>query len=134
MPLRSPAAMTSFPEAHRDLLAARFASLATLGGDGIPRVTEAWFLLDEDESRLSLNTSRLKTRNLLKGPQRSLCSSTFRTRTDASSSTAPPGSSLTTTTPSPASSALSATPTSSSTTAQRSRDGRHDRARQHLRG
>jgi Pyridoxamine 5'-phosphate oxidase len=70
--------MTSFPESRRDLLEAQFASLATLGGDGIPRVTEVWFLLDEGELRLSLNTSRLKTRNLLRGPQWSLCCSTFR--------------------------------------------------------
>ena len=37
--------MTEFPDSHRDLLDAKFASLATIGGDGFPQVTEIWFLL-----------------------------------------------------------------------------------------
>lgn len=36
----------------------------TLGGDGFPQLTEVWFLHDEGELKISLNTSRLKTRNL----------------------------------------------------------------------
>lgn len=64
--------MTTFPESHRDLLDAQFASLATVGGDGIPQVTELWFLHDDGELKLSLNTSRLKTRNLMKRPECSL--------------------------------------------------------------
>jgi PPOX class probable F420-dependent enzyme len=64
--------MTQFPKSHRDLLEARFASLATLGRDGFPQVTEVWFLFDEGELKLSLNTSRLKTRNLRRRPQCSL--------------------------------------------------------------
>jgi len=64
--------MTTFPESHRDLLDAPVASLATIGSDGFPQLTEIWFLHDDGELKLSLNTSRLKTRNLLKRPQCSL--------------------------------------------------------------
>ena len=64
--------MTTFPESHRDLLDAPVASLATIGSDGYPQLTEIWFLHDDGELKLSLNTSRLKTRNLLKRPQCSL--------------------------------------------------------------
>jgi len=64
--------MTSFPDSHSDLLDAQVASLATVGRDGIPQLTEVWFLHDEDELKLSLNTSRLKTRNLQARPQCSL--------------------------------------------------------------
>jgi PPOX class probable F420-dependent enzyme len=64
--------MTDFPESHRDLLDSQFATLATLGRDGIPQLTEVWFLYDEGEVRTSLNTSRLKTRNLRRRPECSL--------------------------------------------------------------
>ena len=64
--------MTTFPESHRDLLDAPVASLATIGSDGFPHLTEIWFLHDDGELKLSLNTSRLKTRNLRKRPQCSL--------------------------------------------------------------
>ena len=64
--------MTSFPDSHQDLLHAQVASLATIGCDGFPQVTEVWFLDDAGELRLSLNNSRLKTRNLIKRPQCSL--------------------------------------------------------------
>ena len=64
--------MTTFPQSHRDLLDAQVASLATIGGDGFPQLTETWFLYDEGELKLSLNTARLKTRNLMKRPQCSL--------------------------------------------------------------
>ena len=70
--LRKNVAMTTFPESHRDLLVAPVASLATIGSDGFPQLTEIWFLHDDGELKLSLNTSRLKTRNLLKRPQCSL--------------------------------------------------------------
>jgi PPOX class probable F420-dependent enzyme len=68
-------AMTAFPESHRDLLDAQVASLATVGPDDFPQLTEVWFLLDGDgdgELKLSLNTSRIKTRNLLERPRCSL--------------------------------------------------------------
>jgi PPOX class probable F420-dependent enzyme len=64
--------MTQFPESHRDLLDAQVATLATVRPDGFPQLTEVWFLLDDGELRLSLNTSRLKTRHLVKRPQCSL--------------------------------------------------------------
>ncbi len=64
--------MTTFPDSHRDLLDARVASLATIGGDGFPQVTEVWFLHEGGELKISLNASRLKTRNLRVRPQCSL--------------------------------------------------------------
>jgi PPOX class probable F420-dependent enzyme len=64
--------MTDFPETHRDLLDAQFASLATIGSGGFPQVTEIWFLHDDGELKLSLNDSRLKTRNLQRDPKCSL--------------------------------------------------------------
>jgi len=64
--------MTTFPESHRDLLDAQVATLATIGGDGYPQLSELWFLYDDGELKLSLNDSRLKTRNLVKRPQCSL--------------------------------------------------------------
>lgn len=64
--------MTDFPETHRDLLDAQVASLATVGRDGFPQVTAIWFLHDEGEIKLSLNTVRVKTRNLQRDPKCSL--------------------------------------------------------------
>jgi PPOX class probable F420-dependent enzyme len=61
--------MTIFPETHRDLLDAPVATLATIGRDGLPQLTEIWFLHDEGELKTSLNTSRLKTRNLQRRPE-----------------------------------------------------------------
>lgn len=61
--------MTTFPDTHRDLLDAPVATLATIGGDGLPQLTEVWFLHDGGEIKTSLNTSRLKTRNLQKRPE-----------------------------------------------------------------
>lgn len=64
--------MTTFPESHQDLLDAQVASLATIGGDGFPQVTEIWFLHEDGELKISLNDARLKTRNLAKRPRCSL--------------------------------------------------------------
>jgi len=64
--------VTAFPDSHRDLLDARVATLATQRADGFPQLTEVWFLYDEGELRISLNTHRLKTRNLRARPQCSL--------------------------------------------------------------
>ncbi len=64
--------MTTFPDSHSDLLDANVATLATIGGDGAPQLTEVWFLHDDGEVKLSLNTARLKTRNLQQRPQCSL--------------------------------------------------------------
>jgi PPOX class probable F420-dependent enzyme len=71
-PLRENAAMTSFPETHRDLLDSQVASLATIDREGFPQVSEVWFLLADDELKLSLNSSRYKTQNLVARPQCSL--------------------------------------------------------------
>jgi PPOX class probable F420-dependent enzyme len=64
--------MTSFPETHRDLLDSQVASLATIDREGFPQVSEVWFLLADDELKLSLNSSRYKTKNLVARPQCSL--------------------------------------------------------------
>jgi PPOX class probable F420-dependent enzyme len=64
--------MTTFPDSHSDLLDAEVATLATIGGDGTPQLTEVWFLHEDGEVKLSLNSSRLKTRNLQQRPQCSL--------------------------------------------------------------
>jgi PPOX class probable F420-dependent enzyme len=62
--------MTDFPASHRDLLEAQsFGALATLAPSGHPQVTAVAFLLDDDdEVRVSLNTSRKKVRNLRADP------------------------------------------------------------------
>jgi PPOX class probable F420-dependent enzyme len=64
--------MTNFPDSHQDLLEGQVASLATIGSDGFPQITEIWFLYEAGELKLSLNDARLKTRNLRKRPQCSL--------------------------------------------------------------
>jgi PPOX class probable F420-dependent enzyme len=64
--------MTNFPASHRDLLDAQVATFATIGDNGFPQLTEVWFLHDDGELKISLNDSRLKTRNLTKRPQCSL--------------------------------------------------------------
>ena len=62
--------MTTIPESHKDLLATDVAMLATAGQDGYPQVTALWFLLDDDGMvKLSLNTSRQKTKNLFRQPE-----------------------------------------------------------------
>jgi len=60
--------MTTIPDSHRDLLDAQVATLATVGGDGRPQLSEVWFLAEDDAVRLSLNTSRKKTQNLRANP------------------------------------------------------------------
>jgi PPOX class probable F420-dependent enzyme len=64
--------MTAFPESHRDLLDGQFATLSTIGRDGAPRLTEVWFLHDDGELKLSLNTARQKTKDLRRRPECSL--------------------------------------------------------------
>jgi PPOX class probable F420-dependent enzyme len=56
------------PESHRDLLDSRFATLATVGPDGRPQVSEVWFLAEDDAVRVSLNVTRQKTKNLVANP------------------------------------------------------------------
>ena len=64
--------MTAFPESHADLLDAPFGTLATIDPHGLPQLTEVWFLHEEGELKLWLNTDRAKTRNLRERPQCSL--------------------------------------------------------------
>jgi len=64
--------MPVIPDAVRDLLDGQFATLATVGPDGRPQLTEVWFLAEGDEIGTSLNTARQKTRNLLANPAVSL--------------------------------------------------------------
>jgi PPOX class probable F420-dependent enzyme len=65
--------MAKFPASHRDLLDGPVAVLATNGPDGRPQVTALWFLVDDDDRlRLSLNTNRQKTKNLLADPEATL--------------------------------------------------------------
>jgi PPOX class probable F420-dependent enzyme len=60
--------MTTIPDSHRDLLDAQVATLATVGSDGRPQLSEVWFLAEDDTVRLSLNNSRRKTKNLVGNP------------------------------------------------------------------
>jgi PPOX class probable F420-dependent enzyme len=60
--------MPAIPASHRDLLDGQFATLATIGPDGRPQLSEVWFLTEDDTIGLSLNTSRQKTKNLLANP------------------------------------------------------------------
>ena len=61
--------MPTIPESHRDLLDLPVVTLGTIGPDGRPQLTEVWFLAEDDEVKLSLNTSRQKVRNLQRDPR-----------------------------------------------------------------
>ena len=63
---------TEFPDSHRDLLETKFATLATIGKDDGPQLTEVWFLFEDGKVKTSLNDSRLKTKNLVARPRCSL--------------------------------------------------------------
>jgi PPOX class probable F420-dependent enzyme len=60
--------MPAIPSSHRDLLDGQFATLATVGPDGRPQLSEVWFLADGDTVAISLNSTRQKTRNLRANP------------------------------------------------------------------
>ncbi len=64
--------MTAFPESHADLLDAPFGTLATIDRQGLPQLTEVWFLHEDGEVKLWLNTRRAKVRNLRERPECSL--------------------------------------------------------------
>ena len=64
--------MPAIPVSHRDLLDGQFATLATVGPDGRPQLSEVWFLAEGDVIGLSLNTTRQKTKNLLANPAANL--------------------------------------------------------------
>jgi len=60
--------MPEIPASHRDLLDGEFATLATIGPDGRPQLSEVWFLAEGEAVVTSLNTSRQKTKNLRANP------------------------------------------------------------------
>jgi PPOX class probable F420-dependent enzyme len=60
--------MPEVPQSHQDLLDAQVATLATVGPDGRPQVSEVWFLATDGAVRMSLNTSRQKVKNLRRDP------------------------------------------------------------------
>jgi PPOX class probable F420-dependent enzyme len=60
--------VTAIPQSHRDLLDGQFATLATVGPDGRPQLSEVWFLADGDTISISLNSARQKTKNLQANP------------------------------------------------------------------
>jgi PPOX class probable F420-dependent enzyme len=64
--------MPEIPASHRDLLDAQVATLGTVGPDGRPQLSEVWFLAEGDTVRLSLNTTRQKTKNLMASPAANL--------------------------------------------------------------
>jgi PPOX class probable F420-dependent enzyme len=64
--------MPVIPASHRDLLDGQVATLATIGPDGRPQLSEVWFLAEDDTIGLSLNTSRQKTKNLMANPAANL--------------------------------------------------------------
>jgi len=60
--------MPEIPASHRDLLDGQFATLATVGKDGRPQLSEVWFLAEGDTVSVSLNTTRQKAKNLTANP------------------------------------------------------------------
>ena len=64
--------MTTIPASHPDLLGAQVATLATLGGDGGPQLSEVWFITEDGTVRISLSTARQKVKNLQRRPACSL--------------------------------------------------------------
>jgi PPOX class probable F420-dependent enzyme len=64
--------MTDFPDSHRDLLNSQVATLATIDDDGFPQLTEVWFLYEDGELKVSINTGRAKARFLSERPECSL--------------------------------------------------------------
>jgi PPOX class probable F420-dependent enzyme len=66
--------MPEIPASHRDLIETnQVVALATVGPDGFPQVTAIWFLAEPDGTiKVSLNTARQKTKNLLRHPEATL--------------------------------------------------------------
>lgn len=62
--------MKIVPPSHQDIIErAQIVTLATLSADGAPHVTAMWFLWDDGQLRLSLNTARQKAKNLASDPR-----------------------------------------------------------------
>jgi PPOX class probable F420-dependent enzyme len=64
--------VTEIPDSYKDLLGAQFATLGTIAPDGRPQLTEVWFLAEDGQVKVSLNTTRKKVRNLRRNPAVSL--------------------------------------------------------------
>lgn len=64
--------MLEIPASHVDLLDGQYATLATIGPDGRPQLSEVWFLSDGGSVSLSLSDSRQKTKNLRANPAANL--------------------------------------------------------------
>src|SRR5215469_15726257 len=62
----------TIPDSHRDLLDAQVAFLGTIGSSGRPQLSGVWFLAEGDTVKISLNTTRQKTKNLQANPKCSL--------------------------------------------------------------
>ncbi|MBV8957590.1 MAG: PPOX class F420-dependent oxidoreductase [Actinobacteria bacterium] len=60
--------MPTIPKSHKDLLEADFATFATIDSDGRPQLSEVWFIADGNDVKVSLNTSRHKTKHLQRRP------------------------------------------------------------------
>jgi PPOX class probable F420-dependent enzyme len=54
----------SVPASHLDLLEGQVLTLATVGEDGYPQVSEVWFVVEDGQIAMSLNTRRQKVKNL----------------------------------------------------------------------
>lgn len=59
---------TDIPESHLDLADSPLATIATIGPDGRPQLSAVWFLYEDGHLKVSLNTSRQKTKNLAANP------------------------------------------------------------------
>ena len=57
-------AQNTIPDSHRDLLEGDVLTLATAGEDGYPQLSEVWFVVEDDQIAMSLNTRRQKVKNL----------------------------------------------------------------------
>lgn len=60
--------MPDIPSSHADLLQAPWATLATVDRHGRPQLSQVAFLATDGVIRVSLNTTRAKTRNLVRNP------------------------------------------------------------------
>jgi PPOX class probable F420-dependent enzyme len=58
------AVTTTIPDSHIDLLDQPVATLGTVDAEGRPQLTEVWFLAEDGQVKISLNTARQKVRNL----------------------------------------------------------------------
>jgi Pyridoxamine 5'-phosphate oxidase len=115
--------MNVMPE-NRDLLNGEFATMATVGPDGRPQLSEVWFLAEGDTVAISLNTSRQKTKNVRANPAANVFLLDLAAPTVTWSSAAMPRSRRMTTTPSRTSSAPSTRPTCAPATRPASRGSR----------